>query len=72
VALAQQYTTFYCFAPVSAGQFTVPPSVLLGMLPGAGVTEVGNYAFLQSFTASGIDLGATGASWALAIPTTFK
>lgn len=72
VALAQQYTTFYCFAQASAGHFTVPPSILLGMLPGAGGTEVANYEFLQSFTASGIDLGATGASWTLAIPTTFK
>jgi uncharacterized protein (TIGR03437 family) len=72
VALAQQYTTFYCFAPVSAGQFTVPPSILLGMLPGAGDIEVANYAFLQSFNAPGIDLGATGASWTLGFPTTFK
>jgi hypothetical protein len=65
-------TGFYCFAPVSAGQFTVPPSILLGMLPGAGITEVLNNTALQRFTAPGMDIGFASAGSIQLILTAFK
>jgi len=58
---------FYCTAPVSAGTFTVPASVLLSLPPTGSITEsgvtipipgtlvVGNYSNPVSFTASGLD-----------------
>jgi uncharacterized protein (TIGR03437 family) len=60
---------FYCTAPVSAGTFTVPASVLLSLPPWGSVTEsgvtipipgtlvVGNYSNPVQFTASGLDFG---------------
>ena len=54
---------FYCTAPVSAGTFTVPASVLLSLpptgtvsgIPIPGTLSVSNYSNPQSFTASGLD-----------------
>jgi uncharacterized protein (TIGR03437 family) len=54
---------FYCTAPVSAGTFTVPASVLLSLPPTGtisgiaipGTLSVSNYSNPQSFTASGLD-----------------
>jgi uncharacterized protein (TIGR03437 family) len=48
---------FTCIAPVAAGQFTVPPSVLLSLPAGNGSLDVGDYANFQTFTAPGLDLG---------------
>jgi uncharacterized protein (TIGR03437 family) len=49
---------FVCLAPVSAGQFTVPPAVLLALPASSnGTLSVGDYSNLQLFTASGLDLG---------------
>jgi uncharacterized protein (TIGR03437 family) len=49
--------TFMCLAPVTAGQFTVPPPVLLSLPAGDGTLSLGNYANVKLFTAPGIDLG---------------
>jgi hypothetical protein len=54
---------FYCTAPVSAGTFTVPASVLLSLpptgtvsgIPIPGNLSVSNYSNPTSFTASGLD-----------------
>jgi len=48
---------FVCVAPVAAGQFTVPPPVLLSLPAGSGTLAVGDYANIKLFTAPGIDLG---------------
>ncbi len=48
---------FTCLAPVSAGQFTVPPAVLLALPAGNGSLSVGDYTNVQLFNASGLDLG---------------
>ena len=56
--------TFVCIAPISAGQFSVPPSVLLS-LPVSGATLGSSTSILllgtssnpQSFTAPGLDIG---------------
>ena len=49
--------TFSCQAPLSAGQFTVPPSVLLALPRSNGSLAVGDFTNTQLFTASGLDLG---------------
>ncbi len=58
---ASTYGFFSCLAPVAAGTFTVPPYVLATLpasLSGApGSLSVGNYTGLQTFTASGLDVG---------------
>jgi uncharacterized protein (TIGR03437 family) len=53
----QVTVTFVCEAPLSAGQFAVPPPVLLSLPSGTGSLSVGNYSNLQLFTAGGLDLG---------------
>jgi uncharacterized protein (TIGR03437 family) len=49
--------SFVCYAPVSAGQFTVPPPVLLALPAGSGSLNVGDYTNQQLFTAPGLDYG---------------
>lgn len=51
--------SFTCFAPQSAGQFTVPSYILLGLPSGSGATSVQNSTNLGSFSASGLDFGGT-------------
>jgi hypothetical protein len=66
--------TFVCTAPISAGQFTIPPPVLLSLPPSSSAPGfstsfmlLGTSSNPQSFTARGLDLGyfiatsATGA-----------
>lgn len=52
--------SFVCQAPISAGQFTVPVSVLLALPAGNGSLSVGNFGASQTFTAGGLDLGILG------------
>lgn len=49
--------SFTCNAPASAGQFTVPSYILLGLPAGAGSTTVENSTNYTGFTASGLDSG---------------
>lgn len=49
--------SFICQAPLSAGQFTVPPPVLLALPSGQGSLSLTDSTNPQSFTASGLDLG---------------
>ena len=49
--------SFRCNAPVRAGQFTVPQSVLLAMPPGPGKLYLEAVSSQQSFTAPGLDWG---------------
>ncbi len=53
--------SFTCYAPVSAGQFTVPSYVLLALPASSGIGGgsllVENVTAPQSFTASGLDYG---------------
>ena len=48
---------FYCHAPSSAGQFAIPPSILMALPPGVGKMVVTNYSAGQPITASGVDVG---------------
>jgi uncharacterized protein (TIGR03437 family) len=53
-------TSFTCYAPVSAGQFTVPSYVLLGLPASAsGGLTVSNAAAPGTFTASGLTAAGT-------------
>jgi uncharacterized protein (TIGR03437 family) len=53
---------FFCYAPTSAGQLTIPPSILLAVPPGSGSISVVNVTAPQTISASGLDLGlAVGA-----------
>ena len=49
--------SYYCFAPASAGQFTVPNYVLLGLPSGSGSTSLTNTTSYNAFTATGLDSG---------------
>jgi uncharacterized protein (TIGR03437 family) len=49
--------SFMCSVPASAGQFTVPASVLQALPVGAGTLTLENESAPQSFTASGLDIG---------------
>ncbi|MGA3205955.1 MAG: hypothetical protein ABSF12_25960, partial [Bryobacteraceae bacterium] len=50
--------SFFCSAPVSAGQFTIPSYILLALPAGtSGSLGVGNYATPVTFTASGLTTG---------------
>ncbi|MGB7758933.1 MAG: hypothetical protein WBL61_03835 [Bryobacteraceae bacterium] len=48
---------FTCDAPVGAGTFTVPPSVLLALPVAGGGITVGNFTNPVSFSATGLDFG---------------
>jgi len=49
--------SYTCLAPVAAGQFTVPPPVLLSLPAGTGTMSVADYTNVQLFNAPGLDLG---------------
>ena len=49
--------SFRCNAPASAGQFTVPASVLMAMPPGPALLYLEAVSSQQSFTAPGLDWG---------------
>jgi uncharacterized protein (TIGR03437 family) len=63
---------FYCHAPSSAGQLTIPPSILLAMPPGGGTLVVTNYTAPQTVSASGLDVGLAAGTVLFKLNTTFK
>lgn len=63
---------FYCHAPSSAGQLTIPPSILLAMPPGSGKLAVTNTTALQTVTATGLDVGLAAGTVIFTVDTTFK
>jgi len=56
-AASSTFGSFTCFAPVSAGQFTVPSYVLNALPAGTGSVTVSNETAYTPFSATGIDLG---------------
>ena len=63
---------FYCHAPSSAGQLTIPSAALLALPPGGGKLIVMNATAPQTVSASGIDLGLATGVVSFDVPTTFK
>jgi uncharacterized protein (TIGR03437 family) len=49
--------SYTCIAPVSDGQFQVPPFITLGLPSGTGTTSLENSTAFNTFAASGIDYG---------------
>jgi uncharacterized protein (TIGR03437 family) len=54
---ANSSVDYACAAPVSAGQFTIPPSLLLAIPVGAGDLILNNVSFPTTFSAPGLDAG---------------
>jgi uncharacterized protein (TIGR03437 family) len=69
-----QYGTvrFYCHAPSSAGQFAIPPSILLAMPPGGGALVVSNTTAAQKVSASGLDIGLAVGTVLVKLDATYK
>jgi hypothetical protein len=63
---------FYCHAPSSAGQLTIPAVTLLALPPGGGKLVVMNATAPQTVSASGLDLGLATGVVSFEVPTTFK
>jgi uncharacterized protein (TIGR03437 family) len=59
-ALAGVNVSFTCFAPVALGQFAIPSYILNALPAGSGALSVEATTPLQSFFASGLDVGAAG------------
>jgi uncharacterized protein (TIGR03437 family) len=51
--------TYTCIAPASAGQFTVPPYILLGLPAGVGGSSIANMTAQTPFSATGLDYAFT-------------
>ncbi len=64
---------FTCFADASAGTFTIPASVLLGLPPGNfGGVQFQPYSPYGAFSASGLNLGFIQMNYETDISTTFQ
>jgi len=63
---------FYCHAPSSAGQLTIPAATLLALPPGTGKLVIVNATAPQTVTASGLDLGLATGVVSIEVPTTFR
>lgn len=61
---------YSCRARVEAGQFTVPPYILLALPNGRGSTQVQNLIF-QPFSASGLDLATAAATIDYSVVSTY-
>ncbi|GEM_PF-879006 len=67
------YVGFECAAPVSAGQFTIPSSILLAMPPLNGTLQVSTNSLPNILgTISGFDLTIHISSFQVSIPVTFQ
>jgi uncharacterized protein (TIGR03437 family) len=65
---------FICYAPTSAGQLSIPPSILLAVPPGPGSILYTDAIPLQTISASGVDVGLVAGTDnnGSKIDTTFK
>jgi hypothetical protein len=64
--------TFLCFAPVSAGQFTIPSYVLLASPVGNGGISLINQSNNQPFHANGLDISTAVAETESSISIPFN
>jgi uncharacterized protein (TIGR03437 family) len=63
---------FYCHAPNGAGQFAIPPAIMLGMPAGGGSLYVTNTTAAQTITASGLDVGLAIGTAVIKLDVNFK
>ena len=67
------FGSFTCFAPTSAGQFTIPNYVLAAMPAGSGGLTVANYTNYEMFTgAFGLDYGLSYGYLTYSIDTVYQ
>jgi hypothetical protein len=67
------YIGFQCAAPVSAGQFTIPTSILLGMPASFGNLQVSTISLPNILgTISGFDAAVSNSVFRVSIPVNFK
>ncbi len=64
--------SYTCIAPASAGQFTVPSYVLLGMPVGSGTTSLENTTAFTPFSASGLTYGSAFGAVAVTVNSTYN
>ena len=64
--------SYTCIAPVSAGQFTVPSYVLLGLPAGSGSSMLSNSTNYTTFSATGLDFGFAIGSVSFSVNSTFQ
>ena len=68
---------FNCSAPVAAGKFTIPATVLMALPPSATVSansflRVGNTTQGQNFTVTGVDIGIISGGWTFTKNLTYQ
>jgi hypothetical protein len=64
---------FFCYAPTSDGQLSIPASILLALPAGPGNLAVSEITALQTISATNLDVGLAGASaGGIKLGTTFK
>lgn len=63
---------FFCHAPSSAGQLTIPPSILMALPSGSGSLVVTNSTAFQPVSAPGLDVGLAAGAVMLKLNSTFK
>jgi len=63
---------FYCHAPSSVGQLTIPAATLMALPAGGGKLIVMNTTAPQTVSATGIDFGLAIGVVSIEVPTTFK
>ena len=63
---------YYCKAAVEAGQFTVPPYILLGLPAGSGGASIQQHDTDSSFSATGLDIGGVSAVIEYSVAGTIK
>lgn len=64
---------FECAVPESAGQFTIPPSIMLGVPPSNGNLRVSTFALPNILgSVTGFNVAVSGSSFYTQIPVTFK
>jgi uncharacterized protein (TIGR03437 family) len=64
--------SYTCIAPQSAGSFTVPQYILLGLPAGTGTSGLENANAFNTFTATGLDFGYALGFVAFSANTTWK
>lgn len=64
--------SFYCHAPSSAGQLTIPAATLLALPAGGGKLQIMNATTPQTISAPGLDLGLATGVVSYEVPTTFN
>jgi uncharacterized protein (TIGR03437 family) len=69
---ANSSVSYACAAPVSAGRFTIPPSLLLAIPVGMGDLVLNNVSIPTTFSASGLDAGIVFGQIGTNIPVSYQ